>query len=195
MIKKMSKSLGVRGVVRQMAILLLCVLLSSYPSIGATESVSGSEYEVKVGFIYNFAKFITWPKSVFGKNFEAIGLCFVSSYPAGDVLFKLDQKTVQGRKIKVKRYKTAEDLKGCQIFFFGTTNEMFIRQMLNALQGRSVLTIGETDSFTKLGGMIGFFKEKNRLRFQVNLAATEKEGLKLSAQILNSAQIVKEGNE
>jgi hypothetical protein len=46
-----------------------------------------------------------------------------------------------------------------------------------------------------MGGIINFFMEQKRLRFEVNVDAARKAGLKLSSQILMSAEIIKGGQE
>ena len=52
------------------------------------------------------------------------------------------------------------------------------------------MSVGEVEGFTRLGGVINFFEEDNRLRFKINLEAAKREGLKMSSQLLRSAQIV-----
>ena len=44
--------------------------------------------------------------------------------------------------------------------------------------GRSVLTVGETDSFLADGGMINFVIENRRVRFDINQKAAE--GIRLA---------------
>jgi YfiR/HmsC-like len=62
---------------------------------------------------------------------------------------------------------------------------------LEALQGQSVLTVGEDGGFTQFGGIINFVKEDNRVRFEVNVSAAERAGLKISSRLLALARIVK----
>lgn len=154
--------------------------------------VTGAEYNVKIGFIYNFAKFITWPPEAFEKNPDTLVFCFATEDPSVDVFYKLDGKIVSGRKIKVVAYQDGACLEQSQILFFATQNKAFIQQVLELTQGRSILTIGEVDGFTQWGGVIDFFEEQDRLRFKVNIDAANRERLKVSSQLLVSAQIVRE---
>jgi hypothetical protein len=50
-----------------------------------------------------------------------------------------------------------------------------------------VLTVGETDHFTESGGMINFFVEGTKMRFQINKDAASSAGLKISAKLMSLA--------
>ena len=171
-----------------------CIFLLRPPAVrGGT--VTGSEYDVKIGFIYNFAKFVTWPQAAIEKSPDLLVFCFISQDPSTDVFYKLDGKSIKGRKIKVVAYKDGACLEQSQVLFFATQDKVLIQKVLEQVQGRSILTIGEVDGFTQWGGVINFFVENDRLRFKINLDAAQREGLRMSSQLLGSAQIVKEGQE
>ena len=90
-----------RSIVRQGVMIALCLMILG-PKYAHTEPLTGLEYNAKAGFIYNFAKFVEWPPDVFENN-NVIDLCFVSDDPSSDVLFKLNDKIVSGKKIKVRK--------------------------------------------------------------------------------------------
>jgi hypothetical protein len=52
------------------------------------------------------------------------------------------------------------------------------------LEARAVLTVGEFEHFVQEGGMIGFFREDNKVRREINLTAAEHAKLKISARLL-----------
>lgn len=170
----------------------LCFLQAATASGGP---VVGPEYDVKIGFIYNFANFITWPSAAFENNPDSLTFCFASDVPSSEVFFKLQGKIVKGRKINVIAYQDRTSLDRSQILFFPTQNKVFIQNILNLAAGRGILTIGEIEGFTRMGGVINFFQERNRLRFEVNIDAARREKLKMSSQLLGSAQIVRDKRE
>lgn len=175
--------------------MIVCCLMMLVAKYAHTETLSGLEYHVKAGFIYNFAKFVEWPPDTFENNNNVIVLCFASNNPLSDILFDLNDKIVSGKKIEVRKYEDDHGTEGCNIFFFGTEDKAFIQQKLIDLKNRNILTVGEIDGFAQMGGIINFFMEQKRLRFEVNVDAARKAGLKLSSQILMSAEIVKGGQE
>lgn len=189
------KCKSVPSSLRRTAIVLLSVLLVIGPATALCESVTGSEYEVKLGFIYNFINFVTWPETIFKSDSDPLVMCIASDNPSSEILFKLDGKRIKQRKIKVIAYQEETCLTQSHTLFFATQDKAFIQQTLDRIKGLSILTIGEVDEFTRMGGVISFFEEHNQLRFRVNLAAAERNALKMSSQLLVSAQIVTEGDE
>jgi hypothetical protein len=183
MARTFEKSKSVASCAWWAAVALLCGLFFIRPPAVLSEPVMGPEYEVKIGFIYNFANFVTWPQSAFEKNHDALILCLASDNPSSDALYKLDGKRIKGRKIKVIAYQEGTCVEQSHILFLATRDTIFIQQVLDLAKGRSILTIGEVEGFTRMGGVINFFEERNRLR------------LKMSSQLLGSAQIVKEEHE
>lgn len=157
--------------------------------------VVGPEYEVKIGFIYNFANFITWPQAAFENNPDSLTFCFASDVPSSEVFFKLEGKNIKGRKIKVIAYEDSTSLDCSHILFFPTQNKEFIQKILDLAAGRGILTIGEVEGFSKMGGVINFFQKRNQLRFEVNIDAARREKLKISSQLLGSAQIFSDQRE
>jgi hypothetical protein len=58
------------------------------------------------------------------------------------------------------------------------------------LGSRNILTVGEFQGFATRGGAINFYIESNKVRFEINLAAAQHEGLKISSQLLSLGKIV-----
>jgi YfiR/HmsC-like len=65
-----------------------------------------------------------------------------------------------------------------------------VREILRSLRAASVLTVGDTLDFAKKGGMINFVLEEDRVRFEINLRASERAHLKLSARLLTVAKLI-----
>jgi len=65
-----------------------------------------------------------------------------------------------------------------------------VREILRSLRAASVLTVGDTLDFAKKGGMINFVLEEDRVRFEINVKASERAHLKLSARLLTVAKLI-----
>jgi len=76
------------------------------------------------------------------------------------------------------------------VVFVPVTAEDQAPRIVKILKGSSTLTVGETEGFAVLGGIINFTTEGNKLHFEVNLLAAERAGLKISAKMLALAKIV-----
>jgi len=63
--------------------------------------------------------------------------------------------------------------------------------ILAGLNQRPILTVSDADGFAQRGGMIRFVTDRNRIRLQLNLAATEAAHLTISSKLLRVAEIVR----
>ena len=172
-------------------LLVMLVLLPAGDIQGQPQA--GSEYQVKAAFIYHFARFTQWPEGAFPEPDSPLVLCLIASDPDADILLALGGKAVRDRRLVVRKLTTEADIPGCHILYLATKDAETIRKGLALARDHSILTVGETAGFIRLGGIINFFEREQQLRFAVNLDAAEAANLKFSSQLLMSAEIVQEG--
>jgi hypothetical protein len=150
------------------------------------------EYRVKAAFLFNFAKFVTWPEPDFSLQ-PNVSLCLVGQDPFGAALTNLENKSVQGRPLGVRREVKPADLKTCHVVFFADSEREQIPALLKALGDAPVLTVGEGDKFCGQGGMISLFSANQRIQFEVNVDAAQQAGLRMNAQMLKLAAAIHGG--
>jgi hypothetical protein len=63
---------------------------------------------------------------------------------------------------------------------------------LRSLEGSRTLTVGETEGFALLGGIINLTVEGNKVHFEINRLAADRAGLKIGSKLFSLAKIVKE---
>ena len=161
---------------------------------GATaDSQSYSEYQVKAAFLYNFARFVEWPKDAFPDNQAPILLGVVGEDPFGGALEQVIKgKTVNGRELVLKRLTRQQDLKGFHMLFVSSSEARHLSQIMESLRGKCVLTVGETEGFAQTGGVINFTLEENKVHFEINVDTAERAHLKISSKLLALAKVLKE---
>ena len=148
-----------------------------------------SEYQWKAAFVYNFTKFIDWPgESVRSLTFQ---ICVLGQNPFGSELTQLtDGKVIEGHPVQVLIVTNYHLARSCQVVFISASENAHMKEILSALRGRSVLTVGDSQGFVDAGGMIELLVEDERMRFQVNLHAANEARLKMSAKLLSLAKAV-----
>jgi YfiR/HmsC-like len=185
---------GARADVRNLKMLLLAVLLVavSVPAPKANADTNGtSEYDVKAAFLFHFAQFVEWPAEAFLSAESPLTYCTV-----GEDAFRgaLDEsvkgKRIGNRPLRVLHLREREPVGGCQVLFIGAGQKGRQTEELASAKGRPMLTVGETADFAQEGGIIGFFLEEKKVRFEINVGAAEKAGLKISAKLLALAKTV-----
>lgn len=170
---------------------LTIILASSFNAGLRAQAVN--EYQVKAAFLYNFAKFVEWPAAPAGPSPDRLALCIIGQDPFGDVLDQLTKgKTVNGRELVVRRLTGSEEAQGCQMVFIAASERRRIPAILEGLRRADVLTVGETESFAQLGGVINFVRQGDRVHFEINLDAAERAGLRISSKLLSLAKIVRD---
>ena len=95
-----------------------------------------------------------------------------------------------GRQLSVSFLNAGDNLGGldnCKLVYVATTSDKQVRKVLRHLQDRPSLTVGESDNFLKMGGMIHFVRVDNKVRFAINTDAVDKAGLKISSNVLKIA--------
>jgi hypothetical protein len=153
-----------------------------------TLAQSTSEYQVEAAFLYNFTKFVEWPGDAFASVNSPLQICVLGHDPFGSDFEQLIvDKTVDGHRIELAHPDGVPQARACQILFIASSQK---QQILLGLKGASVLTVGDTAGFVQMGGMINFVLDDNRVRFEINLKATELAHLKLSARLLTVAKLI-----
>jgi hypothetical protein len=169
--------------------LVICALVGS----GAGDQEARVlEYEVKAAFLVKFGMFVEWStnlpataaqggftigilgKDPFGQNFdEAVKKIKIKECP-----------------VRILRGQTPGELAECQMVFICASEAMRLGELIRALSSREILTVADDPDFVCRGGMIGFIKDEGRVRFEINLAAAEKSGLKISSKLLQVSKRV-----
>jgi hypothetical protein len=197
--------LGGRGVCgTRVFSLVLCVVLWMGPTWAWAAPQVSEEYQIKAAFLYNFIKFVEWPKGRFPGESEPIVIGVVGKDPFGEVLDQVAQKPVKDRGLKVRRFPSvsSEDadpihpqldaLRQCHVLFICPSEKKATGRLLAAVADSAVLTIGDAPGFLEEGGMINFLVEDRKVRFEIGLAKARTAKLDISSQLLRLAKRVVE---
>jgi hypothetical protein len=151
-------------------------------------SAALEEYQVKAGYVCNFARFVEWPEEAFAGPNDQFIIAVLGSEPLTQYLDDMVRNlTVNERNIIIKHFVTVDDLDRCHILFVSESKRKFFSDILSIIKGKPVLTVSDMKEFTSRGGIINFVKVKNDISFEINAAAAEKARLKFSSKLLKLA--------
>ena len=154
------------------------------------------EYEVKAAFLYNFTKYVEWPVPAFRESGDSLVICVLGRDPFGSILDEtLRGESVHAKKLAIRRLARVDEAAGCHVLFVSSSEERDVARILKAIEVTSVLTVGEVEGFAERGGIVNLRKEQNKVRFDINVEAAERSGLKISSQLLKLGKIVRSGAE
>ena len=163
---------------------LLLLLLMAGPAFAQ----KASEYQVKAAFLFNFSKFFEWPAETLGQAGDPFVIGVLGTDPFGSSL----KETIAGEKVMdhpmiVKRFNNAEEVDRCHILYINVPGKT--SEVLNALRGKSILTVSDDNEFTRNGGVIKFFTENEMIHFEINIHAAKEVNLSVSSKLLRIAKI------
>jgi YfiR/HmsC-like len=152
---------------------------------------TGTEYQVKAGFLYNFSKFVTWPPETFVDARQLFNIC-TSGEQSWSQTFEeaLKGKTVDERAVITRIVHSEKDVKGCQVLFVPAPEESKWQSLMLNARFPGMLTVTESNRLKKherSGAVITFVLDENRVRFVIDTKAAEKAGLTISSKLLSLA--------
>jgi hypothetical protein len=163
--------------------LLLGLLL---PGAGvAAPDGKPTEYQLKAAIIFNFTKFIFWPPDSFPSTNAPFRIgVFEGSAITPELELAMRDKTVRNRHFVVEECRTLADARRCHVLFVSGSEKRRIREIISTVSDGAVLTIGEDDGFIDNGGIINFFRQGNKFRFQISNDAAKRAGLRIDSKLL-----------
>lgn len=197
--KAFFESRGIRPL-RAAALGVLCTVLASLCGPAAAQT-SGPPPDlqasaVKVGFLYNFAKFVSWPAERLDAPDAPIVFCVHKGSLNELALRPLAGQTVQDRPIEVRIFEQLPGSAGCHLLFAnGEASVEELQEIAAFGAARHALTVADQSRFAQLGGHIELFEDGNRLRFAINLERARNSGIVLSSKLLQLAVIVGDSAE
>jgi len=175
------------------ALVVMGMVLGGSLCFAGPELKPSLEYEVKGAFLVKFGMFVEWPtRQPESPAPQAFLIGILGADPFGaDFEQAVAGRTVRGLPVRLKRAGQASELQDCQIVYLHPADEQGMIDALKTFAGQSILTVSDVPDFTTQGGMIGFIKQDGKVRFEINVAATERSRLKLSSKLLQIAHQVK----
>jgi hypothetical protein len=167
------------------------VVLCALPVLWAQEA-KPSEYQVKAAYLYNFGKFVTWPRDSPEGDDHTFTICVLGKDPFGALLDStLLNQTIDGKSAVAKRIAKAQDATSCHVLFISSSEERQLKEILMGLNNVPVLTVSDIAQFSQRGGMIEFVTDDDKVRFEVNVSNAEHAGLNVSSELLKVAVTVR----
>ncbi|HEY5254925.1 MAG TPA: YfiR family protein [Acidobacteriaceae bacterium] len=152
---------------------------------GVAQTAAPTQDDVEAAYLYNFAKFVTWPSTA---KADVLNICILGKDPFGPTLDQIVAgESIDGRHLAVVRLSDEHSVQPCGILFIGESESLHIDQDLAAVAQLPILTVSEISGFMEDGGTIQFVLQEDRVRFEVNLNAARKSGIGLSSQLLKVA--------
>ena len=169
------------------------------------------EHQIKAAFLCNFIKFVDWPEEKTADSNKPIIVGIIGSEDFTKVFEPIKRKPIKNRTVAIKYFECFEEskeskqkdnsdwnrkikaIRKCHLLVFSASDSTKIKnqvEIIEALAGSSVLTVGETPGFLEAGGIINFITEQKKVRFEINASGANRAKLKIRSQLLRLAKRV-----
>lgn len=163
---------------RTLAMLLFTVL----PFMTSADELL--ETKVKSAYLYHLVNYVDWAEL----PSDAFHICVLGADTMGGMLHELANRKVKNLPLQIN-VDDIENPATCQVLFIGQTVKNW-QNIVNKLQGTSVLTVSDAESFVERGGMVGFYSLEGKTKLQLNPNTTKAANLKISVKLMEIARIV-----
>ncbi|MFH1314740.1 MAG: YfiR family protein [Candidatus Eisenbacteria bacterium] len=179
---------------RVVSAITLALLVNLVCGTAVFAQSASQEYGIKAAFLFNFAKFATWPEDTFESDTDSFVIAVVGKNPFGNNLAQT--LTVKDRKIQVKEMVAVDTkarinaLKNCHLVYVSPSEKDNVDSILALLRELPILTVSDVKGFSTRGGMIELVTVGKRIRFDVNMKPARASGVELSSKLLRLARTV-----
>jgi hypothetical protein len=149
------------------------------------------EYRVKAAYLYNFIKFVDWPKlSETSGAALPIRVCLMGEDNFQGALDHMVRQKAKNRSIELTRVSAGDDLVSCHLLYISgdalPVTDGLVQQSLR----NQILLVSDSQDFARRGGTIGIVVKPDRVDVEINHEMAKRAGLKLSANLLEIASTV-----
>jgi len=186
----MRNAVGCRSITRRalwaLSFLAAMTAVAETPAAQGQGPVVDREYVLKAVYLYRFATYIRWPEKTFANANSPFVIAVFGPNPVDEGLREIAAaKKIDGRKIVLRHFIQPDDVQDCHILFMTkAVDDETQKAIIQQLSKRGILFVGETKEFLQHGGVIDFMVRQNRIHMYISKRAYEREGLKVSAQLL-----------
>lgn len=167
----------------------VALLLASLLVVNA-QPMPSKETQIKAVFLYNFAQFAQWPAEAFTNPSAPVVIGILGVDPFGPFLDEIVKgEAIGGHPVEVRRFNNVSEAKSSHILFISKDLSDPLSTVIESLEDENIITVSDVNDFTRKGGMIRFFLESKKIRFEVNMTTYKRNGVVLSSRLLRLAEI------
>jgi hypothetical protein len=154
------------------------------------------ERSIKAAYLYKFAGYVEWTTARFPAPDAPIEIGVAGDPTLAEELASITVgRSVEGRSITARAIAATDAVDSLEILFIAGPDSSALERLLAAASAgpQPILTVTESAAEPPKGSMINFVVDRERVRFEVDLDAAERDGVKLNSRLLAVARRVYRG--
>lgn len=183
---------------RQFLLLCLFLPLSGNLAAGHDDGDLQRINAIKVAFVLNIARFVTWPPGRFASENEPLHLCIYRNNIYGDTIEEIRGKKIGKRRVEISTVDHLHPEDDCEILLIPhSESKRFSAEIQGGLE-RPLLTIADhtengVKGVSRQGVLVTMVRQGTRIAFEIDPWQARRVNLQMSSELLKLARIVGEG--
>lgn len=161
--------------------LLTSALLCTAWSANAQTALSKSS-KIKAAYIFNFTKYIEWPRDAFTHIETPITICVEHNPEFNDFIKALVKQRKVGKDQRSLIVRNINDANICHIAYVKSA-EAHTETLL-----RNALVLSDMNNKHAFSAII-FFRQNDKLRFEINMVEVNRLNITISSELLKLARV------
>ncbi|MBN4077169.1 YfiR family protein [Mariprofundus ferrooxydans] len=160
------------------------------PNIAAAMGLE-KQYQVEAAMLYQLFNFVTWPDV--DRIRTSHDICMTKGYPGKNAFDGLNGLSIDGVPVSIRELSATSGVFACDMILISEGLNKELLHMLDQRDARHVLTISDNEKNMKTyQSLIGFYKERGKIRLSVRLEAIKKAGFRIKPQLLRLMRVERE---
>ncbi|WP_370279620.1 YfiR family protein [Pontibacterium sp.] len=196
----LSQEGGVKGpntrINRSILLAVIAVLLFAVqPDTSHAASNGHKRNLIKTAFVFNIAKFVTWPDEVYITRPQTLRICFYRKDFLRRAFSSIDGKRVRERQVEGLTIEHANDTARCDVVLVAQSqlarfeDESAQQAQQPALVIADLTTMHNSPRVFR-GVTMNLVRQGKSIGFEVNLSDVKQRGLSMSSELLKLARII-----
>ncbi len=150
----------------------------------APEVHPGLEYSVKAGLLFQFCRYVEWPRTSVPAPDSPLRIGLLAEDPVAPGIQRiLAGKLADAHPLDVILLTDPAQVTNCHLCFLSREVKTVAPTVLAYTRNAPVLSVGEFDGFIERGGLINFQRVDENLQLEGAVDTADRLGLKISGKL------------
>jgi uncharacterized protein DUF4154 len=164
-----------------------CCWLVAAVALAQDTGLTASAHAVKAAYLFKLPAYVEWPAQRFEEPDSALIVGVLGADDVAEALAALTaDRTVNGRRVVVRRLRPDDELTGVHVLFFGEPAHARADRIAVEAAAQNILTVTDFQAGAQ-DSVIEFVTTNGKLRFEVRLDTADSNGLRLHSGLLSVA--------
>jgi hypothetical protein len=169
---------------------LLCIGMTAAAVAQPDPDAVAAQRRIEAAYLYKFGSYITWPEEMFPKLDSPFIIGVAGDDAMADELTTLVMgRDINGRSVVVRRVRAGQNTDDIHLLFVATGTAGGEALIEGSRDKPTVTVVEGADGLTR-GADMAFELIDDRVRFDVALDVAQRDGVKISSQLLSVAYSV-----